>query len=69
MSHALLPKSTTPNGYVCFYKQKRTEIYAYTIFEAQEKAAAFFKAKKRHEVSVMLAEKAGEQVIHSTASI
>jgi hypothetical protein len=57
------------NGYVCFYKSKRTEIYASTSYEAQTKAAAFFKARKQYEVTVMLAEKGGEQVIHSTASI
>jgi len=57
------------NGYVCFYKSKRTEVYASTSYEAQTKAAAFFKARKQYEVSVHLAEKAGEPVIHSTASL
>jgi len=57
------------NSYVCFYKSKRTEVYASTTYEAQTKAAAFFKARKQYEVSVVLAEKAGAPVIHSTASI
>ena len=57
------------NGYVCFYKSKRTEVYASTTYEAQTKAAAFFKARKQYEVTVVLAEKAGAPVIHSTASI
>lgn len=72
MSHSLLPKSTTPttlNGYVCFYRSKQTEVYASTSYEAQTKAAAYFKARKQYEVSVHLAEKAGAPVIHSTASL
>ena len=65
--------SNTPapslNGYVCFYKQKKTEVYAKTSYEAQQKAAAFFKARKQYEVTVVLAEKGGAPVIHSTASL
>jgi len=52
------------NGYVCFYKGKRTEVHAPTSLKAQEKAAAFFKAKKRREVSVVLAELNGQPVTH-----
>jgi len=65
--------SNTPapstNGYVCFYKGKNTVIYASTSYEAQTKAAAFFKARKQYEVTVILAEKGGAPVVHSTASI
>jgi hypothetical protein len=65
--------SNTPvsslNGYVCFYKQKRTEVYASTLVEARDKAAAFFKAKKAYDVTAVLAEKAGVQVVHSTAGM
>jgi hypothetical protein len=57
------------NGYICFYRTKRTEVYASTTYEAQTKAAAFFKARKQYEVTVVLAEKAGTPVTHSTASI
>jgi hypothetical protein len=57
------------NGYVCFYKGKRTEVHASTTYEAQTKAAAVFKARKQYDVTVVLAEKAGVQVIHSTASL
>lgn len=53
------------NGYVAFYKGKRAEVYADTSFQAQEIAAKQFKAKKRHEVTVVLAEKNGEQVVHT----
>lgn len=57
------------NGYVCFYKGKRIEILAETSAQAQTKAAAKLKAKKPWEVTVVLAEKNGEQVVHSTAGI
>ena len=57
------------NGYICFYRNKRTEVYAESSYQAQQKAAAFFKAKKAYEVTVMLAEKSGEPVVHSTASL
>lgn len=50
------------NGYICFYKGKRTEVHANTTLEAQTKAAMFFKAKKQYEVDVHLAEKNGDQV-------
>lgn len=53
------------NGYVCFYRNKRTEVSADTSYEAQKKAATFFKAKKSYEVTVVLAEKSGEQVTHA----
>lgn len=57
------------NGYVCFYKGKRVEVYADTSYEAQQKAAIQFKAKKTYEVTVVLAEKAGVEVVHSPASL
>jgi hypothetical protein len=57
------------NGYVCFFKEKRTEVYAKTSYEAQQKAAAFFKARKSYDVTVVLAEKGGVTVVHSTASL
>lgn len=61
--------ATTLNGYVCFYKDKRTEVYAATRLEARDKAAAFFKAKKAYDVTAVLAEKGGQTVVHSTASL
>lgn len=62
------------NGYVAFYKSKKMEVYAESSFQARQKAAAAFKAKKAFEVTVMLAEKdtdgsaPGTQVVHSTQS-
>jgi ABC-type thiamine transport system substrate-binding protein len=55
------------NGYKAFYKGKTLEVYASSSYEAQQKAAAQFKAKKVWEVSVVLCELAGEQVVHSAA--
>lgn len=52
------------NGYICFYKGKQLEVYANTSYEAQQKAAKEFKAKKSYQVTVVLAEKNGEQVVH-----
>lgn len=55
------------NGYVCFYAGRRIEVYADSLFAAKEKAVAALKApkSKRHMVSVMLAEKGGEPVVHN----
>lgn len=53
------------NGYKAFYRGKTHDVYADTSYEAQQKAAAHFKAKKAYEVTVMLCEKAGEQVVHT----
>ncbi|GAC1533607.1 MAG: hypothetical protein NVS3B1_27990 [Marmoricola sp.] len=52
------------NGYIAFYKGQRTEVYAATTLEAQTAAAKIFKARKQYEVSVYLAEKNGQPVIH-----
>ena len=53
------------NGYKAFYRGKTHNLYADTSYEAQQRAAAHFKAKKAYEVTVMLCEKAGEQVVHA----
>jgi serine/threonine-protein kinase RIO1 len=53
------------NGYKAFYKGKTAEVYAETSFKAQEAAAKIFRAKKSYEVTVVLCEKAGEQVVHA----
>ena len=57
------------NGYIAFYKGRKAEVYAQTSYEAQQKAAALFKAKKEYEVTVVLAEKDSEQVVHSTGGL
>jgi hypothetical protein len=53
------------NGYVCFYRNKRYEVYAETSHAAQVKCAAQYKIKKAYEITVMLTEKDGEQVTHT----
>lgn len=55
------------NGYVCFYKSKRIEVYASTSLEARRKAARELKlsAKQEHDISVVLAEKDGASVTHT----
>lgn len=57
------------NGYICFYKNKRVEVYANTSYEAQQEAARKLNVRRSSEISVHLAEKCGEQVTHSTQHI
>jgi len=55
------------NGYVAFFNGKRIEVYAVSSYEAMQKAVAVFKPakSKAHMVTVMLAERAGEPVVHT----
>ena len=53
------------NGYICCYKGKRLEVLASTSYEAQERAAKIFHARKSYEVLTTLAEKDSGPVIHS----
>jgi hypothetical protein len=58
-------KESIMNGYIALYKNKKIEVFALTSYAAQQYAAQVFKAKKAHEVTVYLAEKAiDEEVIH-----
>ena len=57
------------NGYVAIYKGRRIEVHADSSYRAQQIAAAQFRARKSFEVTVMLAEKDGQPVTHSTASL
>lgn len=57
------------NGYVCFYRGRKMEIQAATAYDAQQKAARAFSAKRGYQVAVVLAEKAGEQVAHDPAML
>ncbi len=53
------------NGYVAFYKDRQADVYANTLYEAKQRAVAYFKpGKKEHLVSVMIAEKDGQPVVH-----
>ena len=51
-------------GYIATYRDRQVEVYAYTSYEAQTKAARLLHARKQYEVDVMLAEKDGEPVEH-----
>lgn len=59
------------NGYVCFFKDKRIEVRAVNLYAAKVEAIKQFKARKsqEHMVSVHLAEKAGETVVHDGAEL
>ena len=57
------------NGYVAMWQDKRTEVYADTLYAAQCKAVEVFQAGTRrkvkgYDVRVILAEKDGQQVVH-----
>lgn len=58
-------KDKKANGYIAFYKGKRVDVRADTSLEARDLAAHYWRVKKKHEVTVMLAEKNGEQIVHS----
>ena len=55
------------NGYVCFYNRKRIEVYAKSSYAAQLEARDILKvpASKTYLITVVLAEKNGEQVTHN----
>ena len=55
--------------YIAFYKGKQIEVKALRSYDAQEAAAKIFKARKSYEVTVMLAAKDDEPVIHHPATI
>jgi hypothetical protein len=55
--------------YIAFYKGKQITVNALRTYDAQLIAAKLFKAKKSYEITVMLAAKDGEPVIHHPATI
>jgi hypothetical protein len=62
------------NGYIAMYANEETEIFAESSYSAQCKAQEHFQKGRRkkvkgHEIIVVLCEKDGEQVTHSTGSI
>lgn len=57
------------NGYKAFHKGKTLDVYAETSLKARDKAALEFKTKKAYDVTVVLCELGGKQVVHSTTSI
>lgn len=57
------------NGYKAFYKGKSVDVYADTSYRAQLDAAKLFKAKKSYQVTVVLCEKEGNEIIHDPSII
>lgn len=57
------------NGYLAFYKGNKIEVHANSQSEARTIAVQQFKARKAWDVSVVLTEKDGVPVTHSTASV
>jgi hypothetical protein len=55
------------NGYVAFYKGKKVDVKADSMYGAQKTAAKYFNAKKEYDVNVVLAEVDGKQYVQSTA--
>ena len=55
--------------YIAFYKNKQIEVKALRSYDAQEAAAKIFKARKSYEVTVMLAAKDDQPVIHHPAEV
>lgn len=60
------------NGYICFWKQDKVEVYAKTSYGAQKSALAMFqkntrKKVKSHDITVVIAEQDDQPVSHSTA--
>jgi hypothetical protein len=55
------------NGYVGFYRGKRFEVMADTSYHAQQAIAKANRIKRAYEITVVLAEKDGEQVTHIPA--
>lgn len=51
--------------YKAFYKGKTIELKADSSYQAQTKAAEQFKARKSYDVTVILLETDGKQVIHT----
>ena len=57
-------KKAALNGYIAIYKGKKIEVQAKSSYEAQQIAAKQFRARKTYDVTVVLAEKGGQQVTH-----
>ncbi len=55
------------NGYICFYNSKQIEIRADSLYKAKLEAIKQFHPpkSKAHMVSVMLAEKDNNTVVHT----
>lgn len=58
------------NTYQAFYNDKSIQVQAETSYQAQQKAAEIFKARKSYQVDVFLiAKEDGVEIIHSGAEL
>ena len=62
------------NGYIAMWQDRRIEVFADTSYAAQQEAEKEFqkgtrKKVKGYEIIIVLCEKDGKQVTHSTGSI
>lgn len=59
------------NGYVGFYRGNRIEVYAEGLYAAKQKIIAELNVppKREYMVSVMLAERDGQIVVHDGAEL
>lgn len=61
-AHTPAPSPTLHN-YMAFWRGKKMEVQAPTSYAAQQKAAKLFKARKEHEVAVVLIDQPVSTVI------
>ena len=59
------------NGYIAMFNGKKAEIYSDSLYGAKKEAIKVLKVPKSKQglLVVMLAQKDGKQVTHSTASL
>jgi hypothetical protein len=59
------------NGYIVMYQGKQRELWAPTLYHAKKMAVQYFRPKKKdeHLISVILCEKDGKEVTHSTSEV
>ena len=55
--------------YICYYKRQSILVEAKTSYEASQKAAKHFKAKRPWDVAVVIAESKGIPIVHQPQSI
>ena len=57
------------HGYIAFFRGRQVTVHAASSYEAQQIAAKKFNARKSWEVTVVLADVNGKQVVHSPATL
>lgn len=57
------------NTYKAFYRGKVIEVQSDTSYHAQLKAAELLKVKHSYDVTVLLVEKDGQEIIHNPTEL